>query len=1173
MSTVLANKLKTKSNDTTRKQLRKCTLNDLALVEDSLNNIVENDELEMVLSDYVKIKELGNLIYGDTPIVQQGLTEKDLSALTVPIKTTATLTVDGDSNFGKIIVNNITTHGLTSIALTTNSLTAQSLSTSSAQNIQIGTSSLQQYLDAIDVGLTEEDLSALTVPIKTTSKLDVTGKTTLQNVAISGKADVDSMSAITLTASTQYSTNLTTDNLSSQKLTANNLSSSSVSANGLSATNVSANSLSATNVSANSLSANSISTQDLTSQKHGLVGNNVDFSTGGDSVFVVGNNHSIYGKESFVAGNEGNIIGAKAFHWKAIDTTNNLIYLTTEKDKIKFNSTKLSSSTFLSGTSGNYVSKNTYRKYDIPYFGQKDGADPAISAWLFTADTNLSILKENVQVGTTTILGAKGKQLILNNVFNEPYMRKLTVLSVINGSVLSVSGLENIDDGYKQTHYRKNATNQTYHANHYIACFPDIPLISTNSDVGCENNMTFGCAAIGEANNTIGYNSFAIGRSNTAEGNYSMALGYNARAKNNNSFAWSGGDAYSVSGVGQFGINPKGGINGFYIGDKTLGEYIGDPQYMLDKRHGGVVSGDIGILCGNYVQVTDDKNVYNYSEKNAFIQAEEAFNGSGKSYGPAHTGSYGYCILSVVMNASGHGFKLSGPLDKLISLTANNVDGAGIKYNPKNGCSKALSIVLGNSTDISNAMFSLALSNQGEPLAYQISSIDEAAGIVYVKQPFSSGTSALTTLTEAQCKDLFDGDDNALYVPGYPEIGNLIMKTFYAQHVEGGSSRAVGKYTHAEGRDNLADVRYAHVEGAHNIAAGMASHAEGFSNKVLGRYSHVEGYLNTTKGDYSHAAGICAVADANCQYVWNGIQTHTYHAENDGTFNINPKNGMAGIYIGHHSLAEMSLPVSSLSTTVVYNNGTVSTLAIENNLLSSSIPNKKNAIDITIGNAVENIGIQAFRDCSSLTNIIIPNSVSAIQNQAFYQCSNLTGISFPDSVLAIDYSAMSKCYNLRTVKLPNKLQRLADYTFYSCSSLIDVHIPNSVSAIGQRNFDSCSKLVHVNVPNATLSIGVSAFINCPNLNSVEFEYKTMDQIANIKNYHTATLDRWGIADENAIKPYDQTYKSGYFNTNPNNGLSGFYINDKNFMQCMLAALNDTNFRAEFKSALNAIINS
>ena len=74
--------------------------------------------------------------------------------------------------------------------------------------------------------------------------------------------------------------------------------------------------------------------------KHGLVGTDVDFSTGGDEVLVVGHEHKIYGKESFVAGNEGNILGAKAFHWKAIDTTNNLIYLTHEQTK--FNASKLS---------------------------------------------------------------------------------------------------------------------------------------------------------------------------------------------------------------------------------------------------------------------------------------------------------------------------------------------------------------------------------------------------------------------------------------------------------------------------------------------------------------------------------------------------------------------------------------------------------------------------------------------------------------------------------------------------------------------------------------------------------------------------------------------------------------------------------------------------------------
>ncbi len=97
-----------------------------------------------------------------------------------------------------------------------------------------------------------------------------------------------------------------------------------------------------------------------------------------------------------------------------------------------------------------------------------------------------------------------------------------------------------------------------------------------------------------------------------------------------------------------------------------------------------------------------------------------------------------------------------------------------------------------------------------------------------MKQAFSTVTAGLSSLTEEQCIDLWENDDNAFYVAGFPEIGNTVVKNFYAQHVEGGSSRAVGKYTHAEGRDNIADIRYSHAEGSHNIAAGMASHAEGF---------------------------------------------------------------------------------------------------------------------------------------------------------------------------------------------------------------------------------------------------------------------------------------------------------------------------------------------------------
>ena len=89
--------------------------------------------------------------------------------------------------------------------------------------------------------------------------------------------------------------------------------------------------------------------------------------------------------------------------------------------------------------------------------------------------------------------------------------------------------------------------------------------------------------------------------------------------------------------------------------------------------------------------------------------------------------------------------------------------------------------------------------------------------------------------------DLFYTDDNAFYLVGAPELGNVKIHNFYGQHAEGGSIRTLGKYTHAEGRDNIADIRYAHVEGTHCAACDMASHAEGFWTKAGGRFSHTEG--------------------------------------------------------------------------------------------------------------------------------------------------------------------------------------------------------------------------------------------------------------------------------------------------------------------------------------------
>ena len=132
-------------------------------------------------------------------------------------------------------------------------------------------------------------------------------------------------------------------------------------------------------------------------------------------------------------------------------------------------------------------------------------------------------------------------------------------------------------------------------------CFPDAPLISTLTDSGWEKDMTFGCAALGEANNTIGYNSFAIGKDNKTEGNYSIALGVNARARSNNSFAWSGNGAYNVSCDGQFGINPKDGTNGFYIGSQNLSNIISTEITSLSSALTGEIEAKSNIWLSSAV--------------------------------------------------------------------------------------------------------------------------------------------------------------------------------------------------------------------------------------------------------------------------------------------------------------------------------------------------------------------------------------------------------------------------------------------------------------------------------------------------------------------------------------------------------------------------------------------
>jgi hypothetical protein len=115
------------------------------------------------------------------------------------------------------------------------------------------------------------------------------------------------------------------------------------------------------------------------------------------------------------------------------------------------------------------------------------------------------------------------------------------------------------------------------------------------------------------------------------------------------------------------------------MANKTVGELKRTDQ-VIDPSTGTILTndlsvenakiiannGNIEIKGGSFIQTNSD-NVFNYSAKNTFIQAEAT-----DDYGPAYTGSMGFCILSV--NSDNKVLKLSGDLTILEEFYKNNKD-------------------------------------------------------------------------------------------------------------------------------------------------------------------------------------------------------------------------------------------------------------------------------------------------------------------------------------------------------------------------------------------------------------------------------------------------------------------------------------------------------------------
>lgn len=178
-----------------------------------------------------------------------------------------------------------------------------------------------------------------------------------------------------------------------------------------------------------------------------------------------------------------------------------------------------------------------------------------------------------------------------------------------------------------------------------------------------------------------------------------------------------------------------------------------------------------------------------------------------------------------------------------------------------------------------------------------------------------------------------------------------------------------------------------------------------------------------------------------------------------------------------------------------------------------------NIKEVIIGDNVQCIGEEAFRDCISLTSITIPSNVTTIEYRAFSGCSSLSGvfisnltawcnISFgefgnplisahtlyldnkkvenlviPDGVSHIGV-AFYECTSITSVTIPQSVVSIGDDAFYKCSNLTNVIIPNSVTQIGQAAFLGCESLTSITIPDSVTKVGGSAFAHCTEITTI-----------------------------------------------------------------------------------------
>lgn len=211
---------------------------------------------------------------------------------------------------------------------------------------------------------------------------------------------------------------------------------------------------------------------------------------------------------------------------------------------------------------------------------------------------------------------------------------------------------------------------------------------------------------------------------------------------------------------------------------------------------------------------------------------------------------------------------------------------------------------------------------------------------------------------------------------------------------------------------------------------------------------------------------------------------------------------------------ETSLTFSKESDTIddgaLYYNKNIKEIKISKFMTGVSFQFAKHIKEVTINydnySNPTSIPALCFAGCISLKKLTIENAVESIGNQAFMFCKSLTDVTLLERMI-FGEQAFSFCTSLKSIKIP-LFSEDADSLFMGCISLKEVEFHPFQSTISDRMF-MMTGFKKFTVPGSINSIGDGAFGFCQKLSKFELSkesYEFMELDSSIGDWFSSDAD-------------------------------------------------------------------